>query len=113
MEKVFFDFDPGKCSACAACAMACFDQNDIDVQNRQHPFRNTYELEERRGAKTAFSYLSASCMHCDDAPCVVACPSGCLRKDEETGLTLYDNTLCIGCHSCAMACPFGAPSFNA
>ena len=52
-------------------------------------------------------------MHCDNAPCVLACPVGCLYKDEATGLTLFDNTDCIGCHSCAMACPFGAPAFGA
>lgn len=52
-------------------------------------------------------------MHCTDAPCVAACPTGCLRKDEETGLTVYDNSVCIGCHSCLMACPFEAPSFTA
>ena len=52
-------------------------------------------------------------MHCADAPCVLACPSGCLRKDPHTALTLYDNTNCIGCHSCSMACPFGAPKFDA
>ena len=51
-------------------------------------------------------------MHCQNAPCVTACPSGVLYKDKETGLTLYDNTNCIGCHSCAMACPFGAPTFG-
>ena len=51
-------------------------------------------------------------MHCKDPPCVLACPVGCLYKDEATGLTLYDNDNCIGCHSCAMACPFGAPTFN-
>ena len=62
--------------------------------------------------KARFSFLSVACMHCDDAPCVMGCPSACLYKDPESGLTLFDNTNCIGCHSCAMACPFGAPSFN-
>lgn len=113
MEKIIFDFDQSKCTACNACVMACFDQNDIDVEHRQHPFRNAVELEHFDGKKAKFAFLSVACMHCDDAPCVMGCPSACLYKDGETGLTLYDNTNCIGCHSCAMACPFGAPSFGA
>ena len=51
-------------------------------------------------------------MHCTDAPCIAACPVGCLSKDPDTGFTIYDNTNCIGCHSCALACPFGAPTFG-
>ena len=43
---------------------------------------------------------------------MAACPSACIAKDPETNLTIFDNTNCIGCHSCAMACPFGIPSFN-
>ena len=112
MEKMIFDFDPSKCTACQACVMACFDQNDIDVLHGQHPFRNAAELEAMDKGKARFSFLSVACMHCDDAPCVMGCPSACLYKDPESGLTLFDNTNCIGCHSCAMACPFGAPSFN-
>ena len=53
-----------------------------------------------------------ACLHCADAPCVTACPVGCLYKDPATGLTRYDTTNCIGCHSCAMACPYGAPTFR-
>ena len=52
-------------------------------------------------------------MHCNDAPCIAACPVGCLSKDPETGFTVYDNTNCIGCKSCAMACPFSAPRYRA
>ncbi len=113
MEKMIFDFDPSKCTACQACVMACMDQNDIDAAHRQHPFRNAAELEGTEDGKKKFTFLSVACMHCEDAPCVMGCPSACLYKDAESGLTLYDNTNCIGCHSCAMACPFGAPSFNA
>ncbi len=108
MEKMIFDFDPSLCTGCSACVMACLDQNDVDVVHHQHPFRNVAELEEG----TKFSFLSVACMHCEDAPCVMGCPSACLYKDPESSLTLFDNTNCIGCHSCAMACPFGAPSFN-
>lgn len=106
--KLKLKLDAGKCSACAACAIACMDQNDIDVLNGVIPFRMVFDIE----SDGKFIYMSMSCMHCDDAPCVLGCPAGCLSKDESTGLTIYDNMNCIGCHSCAMACPYGAPSFS-
>ena len=106
--KYVLDLKMDLCSACGACAIACMDQNDIDVLNGESPFRFVHDLESRDGK---LRYISMACMHCEDAPCVTGCPVGCLRKDPETGFTLYDNTNCIGCHSCSLACPFGAPSF--
>ena len=110
MKKHLF-FDPERCSACGACALACIDQNDVAVQRGQQPFRNTFTLED--GATGALSFYSVSCMHCADAPCVMGCPCGRLTKDPESGFTLYDTQNCIGCHSCAMACPYGIPGFGA
>ena len=106
--KILFELDEKKCSACGACAIACMDQNDIDAEMGQQPYRKVYQYES--GSERV--YISISCLHCPDAPCVTACPVNCLRKDPETGLTRYDTTNCIGCHSCAMACPYGAPSFR-
>ena len=103
--KLVLDVD--KCCACGACAVACMDQNDIDVAHMA-PFRRVADFE----LHGKYLYTSVSCMHCDDAPCIQGCPVGCLRKDPVTNLTVYDNTNCIGCHSCAMACPYGAPSFR-
>lgn len=31
--------------------------------------------------------------------------SGGMPEDPETGFTVYDNANCIGCKSCALACP--------
>ena len=107
MKKI--ELDLSKCCACGACAIACMDQNDIDLSTGIRPFRTVFRQENRKTGKV--QYYSIACMHCDGAPCVEACPSGCLYKDEKTGFTLFDNTFCIGCHSCAMACPFGAPTF--
>lgn len=111
--KHIFVFDQDKCAACSACMMGCLDQNDTDLAAGDQCFRQTFDNEvtlEDGGVYCA--YISAACMHCTDAPCIAACPVGCLSKDPETGFTVYDNTNCIGCKSCAMACPFGAPSFN-
>lgn len=111
MSKMILDFDPVACCGCGACAVACMDQNDYDPRTGNAPFRTIFETQELDG-RPVFSHYSVACMHCSPAPCVTACPAGCLKKDPQTDLTIFDNTHCIGCHSCAMACPFGAPSFN-
>ena len=107
--RLLLDFDPDRCSACGACAIACMDQNDVETEAGQQPYRKVYQYESRAGELVS---ISIACLHCPDAPCVAACPAGVLYKDPETGLTCYDNTNCIGCHSCSMACPYGAPSFR-
>ncbi len=111
--KHIFVFDENKCSACSACMMGCLDQNDTDIEAGDLCFRQTFDTEvPLADGSTYFAYLSTACMHCVDAPCIPACPVGCISKDPETGFTVYDNTNCIGCRSCAMACPFGAPRYR-
>jgi Fe-S-cluster-containing dehydrogenase component len=106
--KLLFEFAPEKCSACGACAIACMDQNDLDIEAGQQPYRKVYSLE----IGGALRSLSVACHHCADAPCVAACPAGVLYKDEETGLTRYDNRNCVGCRLCAQVCPHDAISFR-
>ncbi len=106
--SVKFLFNPRLCSACGGCAVACMDQNDIDVAVRA-PFRRVF-WEKRGGAELPHS---DACRHCKNAPCVAVCPSGCLTRDEETGLVACDSTVCVGCQACEAACPFHAISFDA
>ncbi|MCM1148877.1 MAG: 4Fe-4S binding protein [Butyricicoccus sp.] len=110
--KYVLAFDPDKCSACSACVIACMDQNDIDVQAGEVAYRKTFDTEFKTEDGYYCAYISSACMHCADAPCIKACPVGCIKKDPDTGFTVYDNTNCIGCKSCALACPFGAPRFR-
>ena len=112
MSKMILDFDPVLCCGCGACAVACMDQNDLKVKEGARPFRNVFDMERQEGEGTVYSHLSLACMHCADAPCIVGCPSACIKKDPDTNLTVFDTTNCIGCHSCAMACPYGVPGFG-
>lgn len=110
--KLIFDLDVEQCIGCGACSVACMDQNDFEPGPGRLPYRTAFTLETRGEGGCRCESLSMACMHCADAPCVKACPAGCISKDGETGLTVFNNSNCIGCRSCAMACPFGAPRFD-
>ena len=111
MNKVIY-LDIEFCVGCGACIVACMDQNDISPEKGQPAFRRIYRIEEGQFPDASIQYISAACMHCEDTPCVVGCPTGALTKDDRTGAVMVNKALCIGCHSCALACPFGVPRYD-
>lgn len=111
MEKrIFLNLD--LCVGCGACTVACMDQNDIFPEKSQPAWRRIYRIEEGAFPDAAIQYISASCMHCQDSPCSFACPTGAITRDMKTGAIQVKKELCIGCHSCALACPFGVPRYD-
>lgn len=98
-----------RCTGCYACVVACLDEH-YDIDEEFTPFRHVLKME--RENSEGFKCCSMGCMHCDDTPCVFACPTGAVYKDAETGLVAVDRAKCVGCHSCLLACPYGAPRFD-
>ena len=83
------------CIGCRSCEAACRSR-----------FKG--EARVRYGEVGATVFLPLSCRHCEEPLCAAACPFDVIRKDKETGLVLRSSFHCVGCRSCALACPFGA-----
>jgi len=52
------------------------------------------------------------CFHCQNPPCVKACPNQAITKDEKYGAVLVDQSKCTGNRKCFKACPYGSPQFE-
>ena len=114
MGKKVFVIDITKCNGCHNCQIVCKDEhvaNDWTPIAKPQPDIGQFwlELTERvRGTvpKVKVAYRPHLCMHCDQAPCMEACPveGGIYKRDD--GLVIIDPVKCTGCRLCVDACPY-------
>ncbi|WP_032115593.1 FAD-dependent oxidoreductase [Candidatus Arsenophonus nilaparvatae] len=94
--------DPSECIGCHVCEIAC-----VVAHNHQRWPQSTREFVPRiRVLNDAKNSIAVTCRHCNNAPCITSCPVDALRFVSAT--VQLDQTRCIGCKSCIVACPFGA-----
>ncbi len=123
-------FDTSRCTGCKGCQVACkcWNSQPSPTGLNENVFTGTYQnppdlnghtrlvmafSEHEGGSKGVMWAIGRrSCQHCTDAPCVSICPSGCLEKNEETGMVEVHQEKCIACQYCSTACPFDVPHFD-
>lgn len=81
------------CIGCQACEAACRSR-----------FKGEARIRYAEVGATVF--LPSGCRHCEEPLCVAACPFDVIVRTED-GVVRQSNFHCVGCRSCALACPFG------
>lgn len=90
-KRVYLNLD--LCCGCRSCAAACAYGHHVQS------LLGHSKLAEK-------AELPLHCLHCDQPACAAACPNEAIKKRED-GIVLRSQFKCVGCSSCAYACPFG------
>jgi formate dehydrogenase iron-sulfur subunit len=90
-KRVYLNLD--LCCGCRSCAAACaYGHHLQSLLGHSEP--------------VPVSNLPLHCLHCDQPACAAACPNEAMKKMDD-GMVLRSHFKCVGCYSCAYACPFG------
>jgi Fe-S-cluster-containing dehydrogenase component len=100
--------DLKRCIGCYGCQLACKAEHGTPPGVY---YARVLKQEEGQYPTVRQLALPVLCNHCEDPPCVEACPTGASFKWED-GIVDIDHDLCVGCRSCMMACPYTNRYFN-
>jgi tetrathionate reductase subunit B len=100
--------DSRKCINCKACVVACRAENNVPLGKSRN-----WINEEHRGVwpKLLASFEPEQCHHCADPACVRVCPTGASWQRPD-GVVVINESDCIGCRYCVIACPYDALFFR-
>ena len=125
IEGVLFGyaFNVTRCEGYMECVAACVKENNLDRKSNTQYIR-IFEMEHGEmspevGDGKYFHevpvadhfYMGVQCFHCQEAPCVKACPTKATWQEPD-GIVVVDYDWCIGCRYCIAACPYYGRRFN-
>jgi len=118
-----YAFNVTRCEGYMECVAACVKENNLDRKSNTQYIR-IFEMEPGQmtpdaGRGEFFNevpvdgrfYMGAQCNHCDNAPCIKACPTKATYREPD-GIVVVDYDWCIGCRYCMAACPYYGRRFN-
>jgi Fe-S-cluster-containing dehydrogenase component len=119
MAKKFMIIDLDECTGCQLCVIACKDEhvgNAYPPWTKPQPEKGHFwirinTIERGEIPKVKVTNIPLLCMHCENAPCIKACPNLAIKRRED-GIVWIDPDRCKGSRLCTEACPYGVIYFN-
>jgi len=100
--------DPDLCTGCKSCETACAINRVSNSKELRKAINETpTPLPRIHVHQIGSDSIPMQCRQCDDSPCLKACPSGAIYREEESGKIVLNQDKCVGCWMCMMVCPFG------
>jgi len=104
-------FRPERCMLCLSCVLAC-ELNSLAISDAREIPRGRRPLGRIAMTFSRGTPWPRKCQQCTTAPCVEACVTGSLVRQEGKAGILHRPETCVGCGSCLLVCPHGAPSYD-
>lgn len=105
--------DVKRCIACKRCMTECAVAHSAS-KDLAAAMQETPRPEPRVWVKEVGPFAAPyQCRHCENPPCVPACPNGALAKNAETGAVVLNLDACSGAAKCVKRCPFLGIQMNA
>ena len=104
MTRYGMVIDLKRCIGCDACTLACKQEKGTP---QSVMLARVFSREFGKFPNTRKFYLPILCNHCEDPPCVDACPSHAMIKRKD-GIVSVIEDKCCGAQACVSACPYGA-----
>ncbi len=118
-------FDSTRCIGCRKCEEGCNKVNELPGPDQAFSDLSVLDTERRTtfkaytvvnrydnaaGSKQPV-YNKVQCNHCLEPACASVCFVKAFSKNE-SGAVIYDETVCVGCRYCMIACPFEIPAYE-